>query len=128
MSSSRFYLAFVTLLGAAVARGQSTVSEDGVWLKLDSVPAAKGKEAWIRAERYAVFETSPALLQSTLAFAPVEDSALARSAAPTLTVPMPDGSFARFAVEESPVMAPELAAKFPTIKTYVGRGLDDPDP
>ena len=44
----------------------------------------------------------------------------------TISVPAPDGGFERFAVAESPVMEPALAAAHPEIKTYTARGLDDP--
>ncbi|MDO7873223.1 zinc-dependent metalloprotease family protein [Hymenobacter sp. ASUV-10] len=42
-----------------------------------------------------------------------------------LSLPLPDGRSARFALRETAVMAPALAARYPDIKTYAGRGLDD---
>jgi len=65
-------------------------------------------------------------MQSATAAAPRER---ARVVASTLTIslPHPDGSFQRFVLEESPIMEAELAAKHPEIKTYRGKGLDDPN-
>jgi predicted outer membrane repeat protein len=61
--------------------------------------------------------------RATLAAAPAEGQA---SAAPlVLALPLPDGRNARFALRETAVMAPALAAKFPEIKTYAGYSLDD---
>ncbi|MDX1546196.1 MAG: M12 family metallo-peptidase, partial [Rhodothermales bacterium] len=43
-----------------------------------------------------------------------------------LWLPLPDGGFGRFRAVESPTMAPGLEARFPQIKTYGARGVDDP--
>ncbi|MBS0659680.1 MAG: hypothetical protein JSR82_15675 [Verrucomicrobia bacterium] len=43
-----------------------------------------------------------------------------------ISLPAPDGTLQRFAVEESSLMEPALQAKFPDIRSYAARGVDDP--
>ncbi|GAA4374125.1 hypothetical protein GCM10023186_05400 [Hymenobacter koreensis] len=63
-------------------------------------------------------------LRAALTAAPTESRP---GAAPlVVALPLPDGSSSRFAVVETALMAPALAAQFPQIKTYRGVGLDDP--
>lgn len=65
-------------------------------------------------------------LRSFLSQAPREHNMQVRESGFVVTLPLPEGSFAEFQVVESPVMAPELAEKFPDIRTYLGQGIDDP--
>jgi hypothetical protein len=42
-----------------------------------------------------------------------------------LALPLPGGRSEEFTIWESPIMHPDLAAQYPEIRTFVGRGLDD---
>ena len=67
-----------------------------------------------------------AALERTLAQAPAERSAAAVAAPLLFALPYPDGTDRLFRVEESPILEPELAARFPEIRTFVAQGIDDP--
>ncbi|MEO6760579.1 MAG: reprolysin-like metallopeptidase, partial [Saprospiraceae bacterium] len=68
------------------------------------------------------------ILQPLLASAPERFTPAAENALslPVLSLPTPDGRMSRFRLTESPVMAPELQAKYPESRCYTGYGLDDP--
>lgn len=62
-------------------------------------------------------------LQAQFAAAPEE---FTTTQGAEIALPMPDGSFQRFQVVESPIMESGLALQFPEIRTYRARGIDDP--
>ncbi|KQQ33325.1 hypothetical protein ASF61_09540 [Duganella sp. Leaf126] len=65
-------------------------------------------------------------IKAFMARAPQERSVDAATAPLIISLPHPDGGYQRFAIVDSPVMEAELAAKHPDIRTYAGRGVDDP--
>lgn len=64
--------------------------------------------------------------KAVLFSAPDERNLALQHSMQIVELPMPDGSFERYKVVQSAAMAPELAAKFPNIKTFNVQGIDDP--
>lgn len=92
------------------------------------LPAAspRGAAQGVRPSRFRATRLDRVSLTGLTAFAPMERSDAARLTPLVLSLPDPSGGFQRFTVVESPVMEPALAAKHPNIRTYAGRGIDDP--
>ncbi len=102
------------------------LSPDGLWLSVCQPPEEHLRGApWIRPDRYHGVLLDNAVLADVLGRVPLEDTPDA-AVASLITLPTPDGNFARFRIVESPIMEPELAAQFPEIRTYCGQGVDDP--
>lgn len=95
----------------------SSVSPDGVWS--DTLTRSLLQKDF----NYRSINASAEGLVNLLKNAPLEGSGAQGF---ELYLPLPNGEFERVSVFESPIMAPELAAKLPNIKTYKVTGLDNP--
>ncbi|MBL8115832.1 MAG: hypothetical protein JNK60_23350, partial [Acidobacteria bacterium] len=116
----------LSLLAAAPAWA-GTASTDGVFRfeKEEKLPARPGTR-YLFPRAYSTAMVDLAALKTILAAAPKEGTSAARSNPLVLELPMPDGSFQRFAAMESSIMEEPLQERFPEIRTYSARGLDDP--
>jgi hypothetical protein len=102
-------------------------SADGLWEHLDKD----------KVEITANIASVPVLPQSFEAFrldfgklnkllSPARLSGEGACGGTVLTLPLPDGSYPNFCVQESSIMEPKLAVQYPDIKTYRGQGIADP--
>jgi hypothetical protein len=76
--------------------------------------------------KYKTVHLSGTELKNLLFTAPNEDKVSLRNSQVIIDLPLPDGSIQKFRIVEALVMAPELAAQFPTIKTFSVEGVNDP--
>jgi hypothetical protein len=97
------------------------------WVELVEVPlAVQQAEANVRPEKFTFWVMDRGAVGAALARSPMEPRDGLAIEGAVIEVPMPEGYLAQFRVWESPVMAPELAARYPEIRTYIAQGIDDP--
>jgi uncharacterized protein (TIGR03437 family) len=109
------------------APAKSPVSNDHVWRNIEESDfSSSHARSAVVPSFYRSLSLDAAAQKEVLRHAPMEFTKAARDIQTVMMLPMPDGTFARFRIEQSPVMAPLLAARFPWIKSYRGQGLDDP--
>jgi hypothetical protein len=121
---------FLTLLCALSGFAPSAFaadSEHGVWAAMPEASISRtAAPRQIVPNSYLTLRLNRGALDALLAQAPMERDVPVQSSASTLSLPLPDGSYGEFRIVESPIMEPELAAKFPEIRTWLGQGIDDP--
>lgn len=112
-------LCVLTFIGAAHAQS--------IWTDAPESGIPSAGERYIRPLKYRAIRIDVSAMKALLSTAPERFSPAAESGnLPVLSLPLPGGGVARFQLEETPVMHPELQAKYPNIRTYTGRGIDDP--
>ncbi|HMN04236.1 MAG TPA: M12 family metallo-peptidase [Flavobacteriales bacterium] len=72
------------------------------------------------------YRLDTAAMRGFLAEAPAGSLQDLGASGAVLELPMPDGRFRSFRFLETPLMHPEMAARYPYIKTYSGVAVDDP--
>jgi Metallo-peptidase family M12B Reprolysin-like/IPT/TIG domain len=119
-------LAAAIVLPAAPARAADGPFRDLSLASIQTLPARGGSWEIPLPRHFRALEVDTKALATLLDRAPAERSAAGAVAPLVIALPYPDGSDRRFRVEESSILEPALAAKFPEIHTYVAQGIDDP--
>ncbi len=136
-------LAMIVAAGVSTAAGQGQEStagtvaatagvadlssaSGGVWREVTQQNFVAAGERLIVPERYRLVALDQNMFSALFHSAPMEGSTAANDNAAVVALPLPYGGVAHFRIVESQVMAPELAAKFPEIRTWSGQGIDDP--
>lgn len=101
-------------------------SSAALWQQVHAVPEQAPSAIDLRLAEYTPLVLNEPSLRQVLDQAPEEGAFHFRADATVLSLADPDGNLERFAIYETAILAPELAAQFPNIKTYAGQGLDDP--
>ncbi len=114
----------------AARRGSASVASitnagDELWQDVDLSALAQSTTRKMP-QAYRTLRLNFESLRGLLYRAPQEGQIASNESPVELSLPLPEGGFARFRIVESPIMEPALAAQFPEIKTYSGQGVDDP--
>ena len=105
-----------TLTLHLIIRPRPALAQAPLWQDVAESTLRQGSTRLIIPKHYRLLQANMTTLDATLAEA---------TRGITLTLPLPDGREGLFWIEADSLMQPDLAAKFPEIQTYRGRGLSD---
>ena len=119
-------LSFVSGISIVSSQTKRTeVSHDDLWTSIET-ETMKVDRLYLPPKVFRAFHLNVGILNAILRTAPMEFRIKPTVTRETvITLPTPTGAFGRFAIEESPIIAPKLAQRYPWLKSYKAKGLDD---
>ncbi len=110
-----------TLVLASLAICLFSQTKQNPWLDTpESSFVKKSAERQIVPIKYRTLSLSLDLLKANLSEAPMRFSPEAENSPVKLAIPMPDGSMQEFQMVDAPVMHPDLAARYPYMRSFAG--------
>jgi chitodextrinase len=106
-------------LNIAFTQGERTYWDGAA--KQTTAPIFENKQ---QLSTFKVFQLDVNNLKMALSGAPARN--IENTMSNIVSFPNFDGTLEQFSVFENPNLEPELAAKYPQIKSYIGKGIDDP--
>ena len=80
-----------------------------------------------RPDNFKLFRLQESAFKQFVSQAPLEANQRVAQSNFLVEFPMPSGEIKKFRVVNAPVMAPELAARYPGIYSFAGQGVDNPE-
>lgn len=105
----------------------SGYAQSSLWSKVseDKIRMYEKTERASQPQKFELFSLDFATLKTKLQTAPLRDNSNGNSNV-VISFPNPQGNLDSYRIFESPVMDAALAAKYPGIKSYIGKGIEDP--
>lgn len=119
----------LSLLGGGLFLSQflgAQSSRDAFWAPVNEASIRLTGVRQIIPQKYLTVALNGAAMKEKLFSAPNEKSVRINESTCIVSLPLPNGQMQSFRVVETPVMAPELAAAYPHMKTFTVKGIDDP--
>jgi len=116
------FLALATFGSTSIIKAQNSLN---YWKPVFEKEIKTIGERVIIPNKYKTFRVTEEF-KNVLFSAPNEANVSLQNSNTIIELPMPNGELQKFKLVESPVMAAELAAQFPTIKTFNVMGIDEP--
>ncbi len=113
------------LLIALMSSGFVLSQNNSIWQKQTINNNLRVKQSKLDLPRTNTFVLNAQSLEQALVNTPLRND-LSSSSNVIVSFPNAEGVFERFRIYESTTMHPDLAARFPEIKSYKGQGIDDP--
>jgi subtilisin-like proprotein convertase family protein len=123
MPRIRHFLLVIALLALLAPSATQAQAVQNLWQPADPSLVLPG-ERRIQPDAYQLLHIDFEALKSQLRQAPQETFPHPRGL--EIYLPLPDGAFQRFAVLSSDVLSGPDRQQYPDIRTFVGRGIDDP--